>query len=193
MPHASAHLCPPRRGAPKIALAVLVLLAAVTAVDAQTTQSLRVVPLVRDDRVLVSFDLTNGFTEDVRAAIRSGLRTTYTYTVELRLAVPMWVDRTMGAATVTHSVEYDNLTRMFDLERRLDGRLVEEPIRTADENVVRGWMTTLERLPLFRTSLLEPNREYYVRVNATARPSNGSILWPFGTGTSAQAKFTFLR
>lgn len=192
MPHAAAHLCPPRRGAPQIALAV-VLLAAVAAVDAQTTQSLRVVPLVRDDRVLVSFDLTNGFTEDVRAAIRSGLRTTYTYTVELRLAVPMWVDRTMGAATVTHSVEYDNLTRMFDLERRLDGRLVEEPMRTADENVVREWMTTLERLPLFRTSLLEPNREYYVRVNATARPSNGSILWPFGTGTSAQATFTFLR
>jgi hypothetical protein len=99
----------------------------------------------------------------------------------------------MGAATVTSSVEYDNLTRMFELERRLDGRLVEEPITTSDENVVRRWMTTLDRLALFSTSLLEPNREYYVRVSATARPSNGSILWPFGTGTSAQAKFTFVR
>jgi hypothetical protein len=169
------------------------LLGAATAAYAQTTQTLRIVPLVRDDHVMVSFDLANGFTEDVRAAIRSGLKTTYTYTVELRLAVPVWVDRTIGVATITSSVDYTNLTRLFALERRLDGRLVEEPLVTGDESVVRRWMTTLEKLALFRTSLLEPNREYYVRVTATARPSSGSMLWPFGSGTSAQAKFTFFR
>jgi hypothetical protein len=173
--------------------AVVTLLGAATAAYAQTTQTLRIVPLVRDDHVMVSFDLANGFTEDVRAAIRSGLKTTYTYTVELRLAVPVWVDRTIGVATITSSVDYTNLTRLFALERRLDGRLVEEPLETGDESVVRRWMTTLEKLALFRTSLLEPNREYYVRITATARPSNGSMLWPFGSGTSAQAKFTFLR
>jgi hypothetical protein len=186
-------LCARRRGALLAASSVLAVLAVTTPLFAQGSQGLRVVPLVRDDRVLVSFDLTNGFTEDVRAAIKSGLRTTYTYTVELRLAVPVWVDRTMGAATVTSSVEYDNLTRLFELERRLDGRLVEAPVVTSDEDVVRRWMTTLEKLALFRTSMLEANREYYLRVSATARPSNGSILWPFGSGTSAQAKFTFLR
>ena len=173
--------------------AVVALLGAATAAYAQTTQTLRIVPLVRDDHVMVSFDLANGFTDDVRAAIRSGLKTTYTYTVELRLAVPVWVDRTIGVATITSSVDYTNLTRLFALERRLDGRLVEEPLVTGDESVVRRWMTTLEKLALFRTSLLEPNREYYVRITATARPSNGSMLWPFGSGTSAQAKFTFLR
>jgi hypothetical protein len=50
-----------------------------------------------------------------------------------------------------------------------------------------------QRLPLFRTSLLQANRDYYVRVQATARPSNGSVLWPFSAGTSAQTKFTFIR
>jgi hypothetical protein len=54
-------------------------------------------------------------------------------------------------------------------------------------------MTNLKDLPLFKTSILEPNREYYVRVRATARPSNGSLLWPFGSGTSAMAKFTFIK
>jgi len=62
-----------------------------------------------------------------------------------------------------------------------------------DERVVREYLTSAVRLPLFKTWQLEANREYYVRVRATARPSNGSILWPFGSGTSAQAKFTFLR
>jgi hypothetical protein len=46
---------------------------------------------------------------------------------------------------------------------------------------------------LFSTTQLAPDREYYVRVTASARPSNGSILWPFGSGPSAQAKFTFIR
>jgi hypothetical protein len=159
---------------------------------AQTREALRIVPLVRDDHVLVSFNLTEGFTDDVRAAIKSGLKTTFTYSVELRLDVPGWVDRTIGSATVTNSVEYDNLHRHYKVVRVVDGR-VDDAQETDDEAVVRLWLTNLSRLPLFQTSLLEPNREYYVRVQASARPSNGSLLWPFGSGTSAQAKFTFIR
>ena len=159
---------------------------------AAAQETLRIVPLVRDDRVLVSFDLADGFSEDARAAIRSGLKTTFTYVIELRLDVPGWVDRSLGTATVTSSVEFDNLTRRYEVVRQIDGR-TEEPRVTDDESAVRGWMTSLVRLPLFRTSLLEANREYYVRVSATARPTNGFMLWPFGSGTSAQKKFTFIR
>jgi len=169
----------------------LVLLTAVRAF-AQTSEGLRVVPLVRDDQVLVSFTLNDGFTEEVRAAIQSGLKTTFTYAAELRLDVPGWVDRTMGTSTATSSVEYDNLTRRYALIRSIDGKVVDT--RSAeDERAVRLWLTVLQRLPLFRTSVLEANREYYVTVRATARPSNGSILWPFSSGTSAQAKFTFIK
>lgn len=174
----------------RVALAVLVC--AATASPALAQEPLRIVPLVRDDRVLVSFDLSDGFSDDVRAAIRSGLKTTFTYVVELRLDVPGWVDRSLGTATVTSSVEFDNLTRRYEVVRQVDGRTDETRV-TDDEQAVRQWMTNLVRLPLFRTSLLEPNREYYVRVSASARPTNGSMLWPFGSGTSAQKKFTFIR
>jgi hypothetical protein len=159
---------------------------------ASAQDGLRVVPLVRQDHVLVSFNLTDGFTEEVRAAIQSGLKTTFTYAVELKLDVPGWVDRTIGRATATSSVEFDNLTRRYDLLRMVDGRTVDS-LQTEEESAVRQWMTALRQLQLFRTSLLEPNREYYVTVRATARPSNGSILWPFGSSASAQAKFTFIR
>ena len=160
--------------------------------QAQTSEGLRVVPLVRDEQVLVSFTLNDGFTEEVRAAIQSGLKTTFTYAVDLRLDVPGWVDRTMGTSTAASSVEYDNLTRRYSLSRAIDGKVVETHV-TEDERTVRQWLTSLQRLPLFRTWMLEPNREYYVSVRATARPSNGSILWPFSSGTSATAKFTFLK
>jgi len=161
-------------------------------VSAQTSEGLRVIPLVRDEQVLVSFTLNDGFTDEVRAAIQSGLKTTFTYAAELRLDVPGWVDRTMGTATATSSVEFDNLTRRYTLTRTIDGKVVETRV-VEDERQVRQWLTVLHQLPLFKTWVLEANREYYVTVRATARPSNGSILWPFSSGTSAQAKFTFIK
>jgi hypothetical protein len=172
-------------------MAAVILAGSAAPGQAQGT-GLRVIPLVRDEHVLVSFSLADGFTEEVRAAIRSGLKTTFTYIVDLRLDVPAWVDRTIGNSTFTSSVEYENLTRRYTVVLLLDGREVETLV-TEDEKEVRQKLTNMHRLPLFRTSMLEPNREYYVRVAATARPSNGLLLWPFGSGTSAQAKFTFIR
>ena len=173
-------------------LILVFALVAAAPLRAQTGNSLRIVPLVRDDHVLVSFDLQDGFTDEVRAAIKSGLKTTFTYSIDLRLDVPGWVDRTIGTSTISASVEYDNLTRRYSVTRVIDGHVDETKV-TEDERVARESLTSLGRAPLFRTSLLEPNREYYVRIRATARPSNGSILWPFGSGTSAMAKFTFVR
>lgn len=177
---------------PAVLVCATVLIVAVQAVSAQVSQALRVVPLVRVDKLLVSIELREGFTPDVRAAIHSGLETTFTYTVDLRLDVAGWIDRTMGQSVITNTVDYTNLTRKYQLERRIDGRLDHTQV-SEDEAEVRQWLTTMEKLPIFSTSLLERNREYYVRVSASARPSHGSMLWPFGSGTSGQAKFTFIR
>ena len=181
----------PGRGRLVVCLLALLALTAGRA-SAQTSEGLRVVPLVRDDQVLVSFTLADGFTDEVRAAIQSGLKTTFTYAAELRLDVPGWVDRTMATSTATSSVEFDNLTRRYTLTRTIDGKSVDKVV-VENERAVRLWLTALERLPLFRTWVLEGNREYYVAVRATARPSNGSILWPFSSGTSGSAKFTFIK
>jgi len=175
----------------KQALACALALVALS-VTVGAAEGLRIVPLVRDDRVLVTFELADGFTDEVRAAVRSGLKTTFTYTVDLRLEVPAWVDRTIATTVLTNSVEYDNLTRQHSVVRVVDG-VVENTQITDSEAVVRQLMTSFQRVPLFKTSVLEPNREYYVRITATARPTNGAFLWPWGSGTSGQAKFTFLR
>jgi hypothetical protein len=177
---------------PAICLCALVFLTGESPAYAQAPQTLRVTPLVKDGQVLVSFELVNGFTDEVRDAIQSGLTTTFTYTVELRMDVPAWVDRTIGTATIASSVEYDNLKRQYMMGLRIDGR-TEESKSTTDERDVRQWMTMAKHLALFKTTMLEPNREYYIRISATARPSNGSFMWPFATGTSAQGKFTFIR
>lgn len=153
---------------------------------------IRITPLVRDGYVLVSFDVPNGFTEEVREAIYSGLRTTVTYTVELRLEAGAWIDRKIGTVVISNSVQYDNLSRRHNISRVVDGRLEDTRV-TDDEAQVRDWMTRLDKLPLFKTSQLEPNREYYVRVYARARPRTGALPWPFEGGLSGQSKFTFIR
>ena len=148
-------------------------------------------PLVRDGELLVSFVLQDGLTDDVREVIHSGLRTSFVYTVELRLVVPGWIDRTVATTTVSHSVEYDNLTRRHTVQRTIDGR-VDQTRTLEDDGVVGEFMTSFTRLPLFKHTKLEPNRDYYVRVRARAYPSNGSFLWPWSAGLLAQAKFTFI-
>jgi hypothetical protein len=168
---------------------VFALLLGLTTVHA--AQGLRLVPLVRDGNVLISFQMPDAFTDDVRAAIRSGLKTTFTYTVDLRTSVAVWLDRTLASAVVSTSVQYDNLTRRHTIVRTLDGR-VEQALVIESDDEVRQLVTKLDRLPLFRTVSLEPNREYYVRVRAEVRPKNAAFLWPWGSGLSAQAKFTFI-
>lgn len=172
-------------------VALAVVLASTVPVFAQE-RGLRIVPLTRDGWVYVSVTLADGFTDEVRAAIRSGLKTTFTYTVDLQLDVPIWRDRRIATSTVASSVVFDNLERRYTVVRLLDGR-GSETFQTEDEGVVKQWMTDMVKLQLFRTALLEANRDYYVRVSATARPSGGSLLWPFSSGTSGQTKFTFIR
>ena len=159
-------------------------------VVAHAVETLRIVPIVGDDKVLVSFELADGFTDEVREAISSGLRTTFTYEIELRMVVPIWVDPTICTATVTATDQYDNLTRRHTLSRTIDGR-VEEASEAVDAAVVKRWLTTLNRLPLCQTSKLDSSRDYYVRISARARP-RGSSLLGWANPVIGQAKFTFI-
>lgn len=167
-------------------VAVLLLSGAV----GRAAETLRIVPISADDRVVVSVELADGYTDEVKQAIASGLRTTFTYTIDLRMLVPGWVDRTVTTSTVSLSDQYDNLTRRHTLQRVIDGR-IDDTIVTDDDATVRQWLTTLTRLPIVRTTRLDPGRDYYVRISAQARP-RGSSLLGFAASVTGQAKFTFI-
>src|SRR4051812_9927063 len=59
-------------------------LVAASATSMYAAEGVRIIPLVRDDAVLVSFELTDGYTPAVKDAVHSGLKTTFTYEIELR-------------------------------------------------------------------------------------------------------------
>jgi hypothetical protein len=156
----------------------------------QAAESLRITPMVRDNQVLVTFELTDAYTDAVRDAIASGLRTTFTYELELRTLVPAWVDRTIVTTVVTASDHYDNLTRRHTLSRIIDGQVADVSVTEA-ESAVKAWLTTWSRLPLCDTSKLDPSRDYYVRISARPRPL-GSSLIGWAKSITGQAKFTFI-
>jgi hypothetical protein len=153
-------------------------------------ESLRIVPVVRDKQVVVSLEMADAYTDDVRDTISSGLRVTFTYDLQLRMLVAGWVDRTVATAVVTVTDEYDNLTRRHTLSRTIDGR-TDESLVTEDEAVVRRWLTILSRLPLCATTKLERNREYYVRVSARKGPQH-TLPFAWASSISGQTKFTFI-
>ena len=155
---------------------VLLALAAPAARAADPPDVVRVTPLARDGEVYVTFTLDGGVTDEVRETIASGLQTAFVYEFELRRHVPMWVDRTIATATVTASVQYDNLTRRHQLSRSVDGR-VEAARVTEDASEVPRWLTTFDRLPIFSTSDLEPNSEV-LRARSRPRPAAQHLVSP---------------
>ena len=167
-----------------VGLALLVL----AAVTARSEETLRITPFISNNRVVVSFELNDAYTDTVREAIASGLRTTFTYELELR--TPAWIDRTIGTTIVATTDQYDNLTRRHTLTRTVDGR-VEDVLVTEDDAVVKTWLTKWSRVPVADTAKLDPTRDYYVRVSTRTRPLGGSLLGVTKTITG-QVKFTFV-
>lgn len=174
----------------RLLLAAFALTASLAAGD--IAPDLSVTPIARDGHVLVSFDLSDGLTAEVRDGIQSGLPTTFSYEVELTRGTSAWFDRTVAVVTVTATVRFDNLTRRYQMSRAVDGR-VEDARTTEDVEAVRRWMTHFEHIPLSTTAALETNAEYDVRVRAHTRPRNSWFFWPWDRGSAlGHARFTFI-
>lgn len=174
----------------QICTAILTLSFVALGSAAYAEGTLRIVPLVRAEQVIVSIDLDNGYTEEVRQVINGGVRTTFTYSVDLKMIVPAWMDRTIATAVITTTDHYDTLTRVHNLSRSVDGRVV-EVLATENEATAKKWLTSLNGLTLCRTTLLDPHRDYYVRISAHVRPP-GATLLGWATGVTNLAKFTFV-
>jgi hypothetical protein len=176
-----------RRLSQFIAAALIVSMVAVG-----RAQTLQVTPLAKEGRLLVTLRMNDVFTEEVKNAMHSGLRITFVYDVELKRSTALWVDRTIASTTITATIEYDILTRRYLATRHEDGRF--DKAETLDrEDAARVWLTEFEKVPLFKTSSLEVNEQYYLRVRAHTMPRNTSFVWPWEGGIAGLAKFTYLR
>ncbi len=169
------------------------VLLAFAVLEAAGPDGIQVSTLIREGRVNVSFALAEQSMTDAEATIQAGLPTTFVYDVDLKRGVSLWFDKTLSAATVTATVQYDTLTGRHHLSRSIDGRLEDSRV-TDDRAEVRRYVSEFDRLPLFSTADLEPNSEYYISVRARTRPRVTWFFWPWDRGlASGKATFTFIQ
>jgi len=153
---------------------------------------IELVPVIRGEGILVSFSVENAFDEDIAQAIDSGLEVSFRYNVELKRVRRAWLDKKEASRRIRTTVAYDNLTKRYSLTREIDGEidateLVDNP------DAMRRFMTSFESLLLFDVASMEPNEEYYLRVNGVMRVTNVLLLIPWNVGADwREAHFTYL-
>jgi hypothetical protein len=173
-------------------LVVGLIATALVAVVAANEAGLVVTPMWRNGQMLVSFEVSDGMTPELRDGIRSGLSTTFSYEIDVRRGTTTWFTRAVASMTVTSTVQFDNLTRRYQLSRAFDGRL-EDTRQTEDEDAMQKWLTRFDRVPVVVTSALEANSEYAVRITLYRSPRNAWFLLPWDrSAVLGKAKFTFL-
>ena len=108
--------------------------------------------------------LLNGFTEEIREAVESGVPMTMTFNIELRKEVSLWADSLVRANTVSHTVQYDSLKKAYRFSEV--GKNVKRSIITRKPHQYQKLMLSLKNIPLAPIYQLDPKEKYYVRVKA---------------------------
>ncbi|HSF16817.1 MAG TPA: DUF4390 domain-containing protein [Vicinamibacteria bacterium] len=174
-----------------IGLTTLSLL--MTSISAPAAEIKDLVPVVRGERIFVSFRLDQAFTEEIEHAIATGLEVSFRYNVQLKRVRGIWFDREVAARQIVTTVAYDNLTKRYSFTREIDGEIDATDV-ASDAETMRRFMTRFDSLGMFDVSLMEPNGEHYLRVNGVIRERNLLLLIPWDVGAGwKEAHFTYVR
>lgn len=120
---------------------------------------------VEGHRVLLSFQLVEGFERDVEERVRSGLPTSFTYELELLRDRKRWFDRPLESATLQVIAMFDAVAQEYLVNYKLDGKLVESRmVRSLDE--LREAMTRFRSVPAFTLDPLPRRWRLLVKVRA---------------------------
>ena len=167
-------------------------LALALSATASAAEIVDLVPVIRGDGILVGFRVEEAFDEETLQAIETGLEVSFRYNVELRRARRAWFDNKAASRRIQTTVAYDNLTKHYSLTREIDGEIDATEVVDNPE-AMRRFMTTFESLRLFDVSFMQPNEEYYLRVNGVMRDRNVLLLIPWDVGADwREAHFTYL-
>jgi hypothetical protein len=173
-------------------VAIAVLLALSTPALSSGARIANLVPVIREDAILVSFRVEDAFNSEMERAIETGLPVTFRYNVELKRVRGVWFDRRVSRRRILTTVVYDNLTQRYSLTREIDGE-IDATYVVDDDVAMREFMTNFESVHLFDVSDVRANEEYYLRVNGVMKDRNLLLFIPWDIGADwEEAHFTYL-
>jgi hypothetical protein len=125
-------------------------------------------------KVSVRFQLAGAFQNDEMVeALKSGLPTSFTYSIEIFRDRPNWFDDSIASARVEVICTYNSLTREYLLNHRRDKHLVRSETFTDLAELERK-MTTVDEAELFDIGSRKP---YKLKVRAKADLMRGWLMY----------------
>ena len=144
----------------------LLLVMSLIGYDAAMAQDARLTDITvsntRDD-LLLYLKLEGAFSEKLNKAILSGVPATFSFLAKLNKVRSMWIDDEIADITVTHTIKYDNLKKVFIVRRSWKNSETEE---TKSFSEAQKWMSEVNSLKIIPLGKLEKGQQYQLRTKA---------------------------
>jgi len=152
---------------------------------------------IENDRARVSYEVVGALDAEVQERIQSGIPVVFRHKVQVlsKRGVPLMPAKVIAQTLIETRVEYDSLTRRYDLLRSIEhkvrqkkqGPLTEEQRKLTDSaEEMRDWMTRFDEIPVF-----DPTRELRgraLRVRVEVNLGRRYILFVFPGTRSVSAE-----
>jgi hypothetical protein len=114
----------------------------------------------------VSFHVEDCFTEKMEEAIRSGIRTTFTFYIDLYQKRSWWKDRKVASCEFQHTVQYHPIQKIYHVT------IGKNPSSVAASNLeeVKKLMSEVKEFEIRPSSPLKPGIPTYFRIKAELDP-----------------------
>jgi hypothetical protein len=114
----------------------------------------------------VSFDVENCFTEKMEEAIQSGIRTTFTFYIQLYQKRSWWKDRKIASLEFRHTVQYHPIQKVYQVTLEENHS---SPVASSLEEA-KKLMSKVKELEIRSSSPLKPGIPTYFRIKAELDP-----------------------
>jgi hypothetical protein len=114
----------------------------------------------------VSFHVENCFTEKMEEAIQTGIRTIFTFYLDLYQKRTWWKDRKVASVQFRHSIQYDPIRGEYHVTFGKKGK----SLTTKNFEEAKKWMARVEEVEIKPSTELKPGVPTYFRVKAELDP-----------------------
>jgi len=116
-----------------------------------------------DSHLLLYFNVDDCFTEDMKKAIDSGIKTTFNFFVRVYEDRTFWWDKKITDIKVSHDVQYDNLKKVYMVRLFEKG---DKTIFVQDFDEVKTLLSGIRGLKVAELENLKKGKSYQVRMMA---------------------------
>jgi len=120
-----------------------------------------IVTNTRDD-LLIYLTVEGAFTEEMEAAIKSGVSATFSFFVNLHRDRNWWLDKRIAEKTITHTIKYDNLKKKYRIQRSWEA----EPHVTQSFSEAQKLMAEVDSLAIVPLAELQKGTAYQIQAKA---------------------------